>query len=398
MATVSVVIQPGQAGCAQEVLPHAVRECRLFASCIAVAGEPCDLEAVLAADYVLFLRAGEVPEGDRFAAYARFLPAGKAAETEGPHLRLSAWWYFRYPWLRSLGPEDSAVLVPSAWLRGRDVWGDREALVDPARLHRRVCRDRPLFHDYSWVGTPRDLHAKVRGNDEADWEGLLGRELAVALDDRVGARHRDLVFGKSYVVVEPRVHIALFTDDWHSAAAPAMLASCGRRRTGDGGRPAILEIGSWEGRSAAWFLDTFPGGSLTCVDTFEGSADQGGSLALVDLRHRFRHNVRPHAARVCVRVGPSRRRLLGLVAESFDIAYVDGSHEAADVLCDLVMAWALLKPGGVLLCDDYRGFAGVQTAADAFMGCCACEVLCDAYQLHLLKPCSSPAQALLKPC
>jgi hypothetical protein len=38
----------------------------------------------------------------------------------------------------------------------------------------------------------------------------------------------------------------------------------------------------------------------------------------------------------------------------FDAAYLDGSHIAADVLEDAVLTWRLLKPGGVLIFDDYR--------------------------------------------
>jgi hypothetical protein len=33
-------------------------------------------------------------------------------------------------------------------------------------------------------------------------------------------------------------------------------------------------------------------------------------------------------------------------------AYIDGSHESADVLEDAVLAWRVLKPGGLLGFDD----------------------------------------------
>jgi cephalosporin hydroxylase len=32
--------------------------------------------------------------------------------------------------------------------------------------------------------------------------------------------------------------------------------------------------------------------------------------------------------------------------------YIDGDHRASGVLTDLVLAWKLLVPGGVMLCDD----------------------------------------------
>jgi predicted O-methyltransferase YrrM len=37
----------------------------------------------------------------------------------------------------------------------------------------------------------------------------------------------------------------------------------------------------------------------------------------------------------------------------FDLVYVDGSHQAPDVLLDLVLSWQLLAVGGMLVMDDY---------------------------------------------
>src|SRR4051812_42015606 len=36
----------------------------------------------------------------------------------------------------------------------------------------------------------------------------------------------------------------------------------------------ILEIGSWEGRSAMFFLRFFERSSIVCIDTFEGTAEE----------------------------------------------------------------------------------------------------------------------------
>jgi hypothetical protein len=35
-------------------------------------------------------------------------------------------------------------------------------------------------------------------------------------------------------------------------------------------------------------------------------------------------------------------------------AYIDGSHMAADVYADAVLAWSLVEPGGILIFDDYE--------------------------------------------
>jgi predicted O-methyltransferase YrrM len=57
--------------------------------------------------------------------------------------------------------------------------------------------------------------------------------------------------------------------------------------------------------------------------------------------------------------------------ESFDFVYIDGSHLAANVLSDAVMAWPLLKVGGVLAFDDYEwgngsNLGAPKQAIDAF--------------------------------
>jgi len=109
----------------------------------------------------------------------------------------------------------------------------------------------------------------------------------------------------------------------------------------------FLEIGSYEGRSALWFLEhvlTDPTSTITCVDAFlEPEAEA-----------RFDHNVRAsgHAARVTKIKGKSEA-VLGTLSPGFDTVYVDGCHEAFNVLMDAMASWVLLKPGGVLIFDDY---------------------------------------------
>jgi SAM-dependent methyltransferase len=118
------------------------------------------------------------------------------------------------------------------------------------------------------------------------------------------------------------------------------------------GRPGLrmLEIGSYEGRSAIWFLEnvlTDPDASITCVDPF---LDASYEL-------RFDHNLRWSGLedRVTKLKGFSEAVLPQLPLESFDLVYVDGNHRAVNVLMDAVLAWRRLRPGGRLIFDDYRG-------------------------------------------
>lgn len=123
-----------------------------------------------------------------------------------------------------------------------------------------------------------------------------------------------------------------------------------------------LEIGCFEGRSSVWFLQTIlthPESTLTCIDTFLGSVEHQ-KMNLGGLEDRFRQNVKEWEGKVSVMVGNSRAILPSLPPNSFDFAYVDGSHIANDVYLDAQEVWPLIKAGGIVVFDDYHwdGFIG----------------------------------------
>jgi predicted O-methyltransferase YrrM len=117
------------------------------------------------------------------------------------------------------------------------------------------------------------------------------------------------------------------------------------------GKPDVhyLEVGVYEGRSAMWILEnilTGAGATLTGIDIFPDDA----------VKNRFLANVKRSGDedKVTVIVGPSQEELRKLPLKHFDVVYIDGSHTSADVLEDSVHSWRLLKPGGILIFDDYR--------------------------------------------
>jgi predicted O-methyltransferase YrrM len=126
----------------------------------------------------------------------------------------------------------------------------------------------------------------------------------------------------------------------------------------------VLEIGSWEGRSALFFLNFLPRARLTCVDTFAGGQEHQEAAAaspdearsLEALEQRFDANVRAFAARVEKIRANSADALaqLGVTKRRFDIAYIDGGHRAAEVYTDAVLTWPLMQHGGMMIFDDYQ--------------------------------------------
>ena len=111
-----------------------------------------------------------------------------------------------------------------------------------------------------------------------------------------------------------------------------------------------LEIGSFEGRSALWFLEnilTDSTASITCVDIWVGPYEK-----------LFDENVKVYGqSNKLIKVkSRSDEALRKLKRDSFDFIYIDGSHLAKDVLVDAVLAWDLLKPGGYIIFDDYNWY------------------------------------------
>lgn len=127
----------------------------------------------------------------------------------------------------------------------------------------------------------------------------------------------------------------------------------------------ILEIGSFEGRSACYVIEKCSqSGPITlyCVDTWKGGLEHDRNV-MVTVEQRFDHNIMialksaKHACNFHKLKGPSSDKLANLIdcghASTFDLIYVDGSHRAPDVLTDAVMSFYLLRIGGLLIFDDY---------------------------------------------
>ncbi len=175
-----------------------------------------------------------------------------------------------------------------------------------------------------------------------------------------------------------------FSSDWFSHVIPSwqqifQLVGWGADRP-----LTVIEIGSYEGRSALWLLDNLLGHAesrIYCIDLFDRGVDPPTTGNAV--REQFDRNIAEsrHAAKVEVLAGPSCQGLIELAHRGVraDLVYVDGSHRAPEVLEDLVLSFRLAKVGGVIICDDYlwsKEPTGQQDlvnapklAVDAFVNC-----------------------------
>ncbi len=152
-----------------------------------------------------------------------------------------------------------------------------------------------------------------------------------------------------------------FTQDWFKWGPPLFRAAFeiipAKRR--------FLEIGSYEGRSTVWLIENGldPGGIITCIDTWQGG-EEHDPKTMWDVEQRFHENIRKVQTldltkKVNVYKQTSTKGLAHLIwnmpspLELMDLIYIDGSHQAPDVLTDACMAWQTLKVGGIIVFDDY---------------------------------------------
>lgn len=190
-----------------------------------------------------------------------------------------------------------------------------------------------------------------------------------------------------------------FTANWFQPHLPQWLDLIDEFQ----GKPVhLLEIGSYEGRSAVWLLEyvcIHPDCKLTTIDCFEDSPfTETGKI-----ESRFRSNIAltGKVDQVEIIKGKSFNSLIGWnnmeinskSRPAFDFVYIDGSHVADDVLLDITLVWPLLKTNGIIIFDDYRlqqytePYNNPKLAIDAFVAAHEWEIkiLDKNYQLALRK-------------
>lgn len=146
----------------------------------------------------------------------------------------------------------------------------------------------------------------------------------------------------------------------------------------------MLEVGSGEGNSAvAWGAEVRKnGGLLVCFDTWAGDLAQQMSEAWREvmgwqeghahLYERFLNRIiQADLTQTVLPVraaSPVAARMMGVLNYTVDAVYLDSAQEGGELYLDLSLYWDLLRPGGVLMGDDYMWFwPGVIHDVDLFM-------------------------------
>lgn len=153
-----------------------------------------------------------------------------------------------------------------------------------------------------------------------------------------------------------------FTTEWFDIAIPTWTEVFvnSRRQVKD-----VLEIGCYEGRATVWMCEnvlTEPGSTYEVIDTFGGSLSESGMVhnkeqseqGTLTIEENFKHNIQFFPdIEFNVHKGFSQKILPQLEKKKYDFIYIDASHRADDTLVDAYFAHRLLKPGGILIFDDF---------------------------------------------
>jgi len=133
-----------------------------------------------------------------------------------------------------------------------------------------------------------------------------------------------------------------FTKDWTSKKIARWVSLLKHLQ---GREIDILEVGSFEGRSAVFLLNFFPLAKITCIDFFKGELDE-----------RFDFNLRGYEGRLEKRRGSAIRHLDALQESErkFHLIYLDAAKYRDPALIMSLMAWSLLHQNGILFWDDYE--------------------------------------------
>ena len=111
-----------------------------------------------------------------------------------------------------------------------------------------------------------------------------------------------------------------------------------------------LEIGVFEGQCTQYIAqnicDAFS--KISVIDPFEDSKSEVQSSIF-----QFKQNLQQYLNNITIYKGFSEDIMPKLLKSSFDLIYIDGSHKAKDVYNDAMNAYELLKPGGIIIFDDY---------------------------------------------
>lgn len=167
-----------------------------------------------------------------------------------------------------------------------------------------------------------------------------------------------------------------------------------------------LEIGVWKGESTVkfaahsahvdavdpWSVEVYEEGSEydydEYLDKYEhivGSRDPEDFQRFYDYVHETVCRKANKAGNITV-IRMSSKQFFEQNTKVYDWVYVDGDHSYEGCYYDLVEAWKIIRPGGILFGDDYTNKPEVKKAVDQFLDEVGYKAMFYHNQFKLVKP------------
>jgi hypothetical protein len=162
-----------------------------------------------------------------------------------------------------------------------------------------------------------------------------------------------------------------------------------------GGPPKVMiEVGSFVGSGAifAWapiVQADDNDGVVICIDTWLGDVNMrlgsrfqeflNNSDGHPQVYPKFLRRIKSHGLQETIFPFPISSlvgaRTIALTQWIIDVVYIDSAHEIGETFAELVLYFQLLRPGGVMMGDDYGTFPAVKHDVDLFANYFRPEIL-----------------------
>jgi hypothetical protein len=116
-----------------------------------------------------------------------------------------------------------------------------------------------------------------------------------------------------------------------------------------------LEIGSFEGRSTVFISQLKNTNSITAIDTWEGS-DEHKEISFKKVFENFKDNINYTNKSNINFFKETSDNFFSKNKKTYNLIYIDGSHEYSQVKRDLINSFNCLEKNGYIICDDFNWF------------------------------------------
>lgn len=250
-----------------------------------------------------------------------------------------------------------------------------------------------------WEGARRALVRRVRSLAGRRAEPAVAAAGPAAPERAPRAELASLIFGGADPFDGFDAEGLGYEDEGWNGRHPALA------RAIDALRPAIIaDVGVWKGQSTLFMAEHLRAGGINgvvlAIDTWLGSPEhwERGSGVGSPLRHNhgypaiyrsFLANVRIAGLESLVLPFPQTSRnaavILARAGVWLDVVHLDAAHEYEEVIGDCEANFRILRPGGLLIGDDYV-WDSVRKAADRFAARHCLRIEVDSPKWILRKP------------